>query len=138
MHEISIYINFIVCVFIGKLNLVTSPDDRKLMDMTGVFSVKIINTVAGVPLFLPECRICTGTAITIMTFWLSCSFLSFLLLFTLSLCIFLLVGSYFSGPFIDLSFLLSILCVHIRCIFRWCSAQGTKECRRIFTYFVIT
>jgi hypothetical protein len=62
------HINFVVCVFIGKLNLVTLPDDRKLMDMTGLFSVKIINTVVGVQLFLPECRVCTGTAITIMTF----------------------------------------------------------------------
>jgi len=39
------------------------------MDMTGVFSLKIINTVFGVPIsLLPEYTIYTGTAVTIMTF----------------------------------------------------------------------
>jgi len=46
------HINFLVCAFVGKLNVVMSLVDRKIMDMTGVFSVKIINTVDGFPLFL--------------------------------------------------------------------------------------
>jgi len=46
------HINFVVCVFVGKLNVVMSLAEESLMDMTGLFSVKIINTVVGFPLFL--------------------------------------------------------------------------------------
>ena len=33
-------INFVICVFVGKLNAVMSPADRKVMDVTGEFLSK--------------------------------------------------------------------------------------------------
>jgi len=100
------HINFLVCAFVGKLNVVMSLVDRKIMDMTGVFSVKIINTVDGFPLFLTSWihnlyrYCCDRYDVLIVLFY---TFLSFSHL--KSLFYFVWLSLPFFGPFLYLFFL---------------------------------
>lgn len=129
------YINFVVCVFVRKFNVMMSPADRKVMAMTGVFSVTIINTAAAVPLFLSSwvqtlCRHCCNNYDILVILFLA--FLSFVF-FLMSLFYFVWLSLLFLALSSIISFLLPFffhLCVSIYAMY-----YGNKSATCTSCYF---